>query len=123
MTRPRHWMDFAPFKMAHTPLKMTIEQAQDEVDKAWRTSYSAEANQHALEAIADRRIDYKLMHLISRLFFRGIYFPQLTKRDWAILVAKNHRPIVKLAREAVTLYRTARKNRLQVQTMHPPLES
>ena len=41
MTRPKHWMDFAPFKMAHEPLKMTIEEAQIEVDKAWRTSYSA----------------------------------------------------------------------------------
>lgn len=123
MTRPRHWLDFAPFKMAHTPLKMTIEQAQDEVDKAWRISYSAEANQHALEAIADRRIDYKLMHLISRLFFRGIYFPQLTKRDWTMLVARNRRPVFKLAREAVTLYRAARKNKLQVQAMTPPLES
>src|SRR6185295_18518554 len=98
MTRPRHWMDFAPFKMAHTPLKMTIEQAQDEVDKAWRTSYSAEANQHAIEAIADRRIDYKLMHLISRLFFRGIYFPQLTKRDWTMLVLRNRRPVLTVAK-------------------------
>ncbi|HEU4479656.1 MAG TPA: radical SAM protein [Pyrinomonadaceae bacterium] len=123
MTRPRHWMDFAPFKMAHTPLKMTIEQAQDEVDKAWRTSYSAKANHHALESIADRRIDYRLMHLISRLFFRGIYFPQLTKKDWAILVAQNHRPVLKLAKEAVTLYRKARKNKIRVQAMTPPLQS
>ena len=123
MTRPRHWMDFAPFKMAHTPLKMTIEQAQDEVDKAWRSSYSAEANQQALEAIADRRIDYRLMHLISRLFFRGIYFPQLTKRDWAMLVLQNRRPVFKLAKEAVSLYRASRKHKLQIQEMHPPLES
>src|SRR5687768_2692465 len=123
MTRPKHWMDFAPFKMAHTPLKMTIEQAQDEVDKAWRTSYSAEANQHALESIADRRIDYRLMHLIARLFFRGIYFPQLTKRDWTMLVARNRQPVFKLAKEAVSLYRAARKNKVRVQTMTPPLES
>jgi len=123
MTRPRHWLDFAPFKMAHTPLKMTIEQAQDEVDKAWRTSYSAEANQHAIEAIADRRIDYKLMHLISRLFFRGIYFPQLTKRDWTMLVLRNRRPVLTVAKEAISLYRASRKHKLQVQTMPPPLES
>lgn len=123
MTRPRHWMDFAPFKMAHTPLKMTIEQAQDEVDKAWRISYSAKANQQAIEAIADRRIDYKLMHLISRLFFRGIYFPQLTKRDWTMLVVQNRRPVFRLAKEAVNLYRAARKHKLQMQEMHPPLES
>ena len=117
MTRPRHWMDFAPFKMAHTPLKMTIEQAQDEVDKAWRTSYSAQANQHALESIADRRIDYRLMHLIARLFFRGIYFPQLTKRDWTMLVARNHQPVFKLVKEAVSLYRASRKNKMQMQAL------
>ena len=101
---------------------MTIEQAQDEVDKAWRTSYSAEANQQALEAIADRRIDYRLMHLISRLFFRGIYFPQLTKRDWTMLVVQNRRSVFRLAKEAFGLYRAARKNKLRVE-MTPPLES
>src|SRR5687767_6528772 len=110
MTRPRHWMDFAPFKMAHTPLKMTIEDAQREVDRAWRTSYSAESNQKALESIADRRIDDRLMHLIARLFFRGIYFPQLTKSDWTKLVAQNRRPIWRLAKEAFGLYRASRKN-------------
>jgi hypothetical protein len=87
------------------------------VDKAWRTSYSAEANQHALEAIADRRIDYRLMHLISRLFFRGIYFPQLTKMDWTVLVVQNRRPVLKLAKEAVSLYRNSRKKRVRVQAL------
>ena len=24
LTRPKHWLEFAPFRMAHTPLKMTI---------------------------------------------------------------------------------------------------
>ena len=113
MIRPRHWMDFAPFKMAHTPLKMTIQQAQEEVDQAWRQSYSARANEQAIEAIAERRIDYRFMHLIARLFFRGIYFPLMTKRDWTVLVAQNRRTIFKLAREAISLYRTSRKNRLR----------
>src|SRR4051794_8422681 len=31
LTRPKHWLEFAPFRMAHTPLKMTIPQVQDEV--------------------------------------------------------------------------------------------
>ncbi len=26
LTRPKHWQDFVPFAMAHTPLKMTIEE-------------------------------------------------------------------------------------------------
>ena len=25
LTRPKHWLDFKPYHMAHTPLKMTIE--------------------------------------------------------------------------------------------------
>jgi len=123
MTRPRHWMDFAPFKMAHTPLKMTIEEAQMEVDKAWRTSYSAESNQKALQSIADRRIDDRLMHLVARLFFRGIYFPQLTKRDWTLLVAQNRRPVLKLAREAFSLYRASRKNSPRTEALTRPLQS
>src|SRR5206468_7336848 len=30
LTRPKHWLDFAPYQMAHTPLKMTIPEAQVE---------------------------------------------------------------------------------------------
>jgi hypothetical protein len=116
-------MDFAPFKMAHTPLKMTIEEAQNEVDKAWRISYSAESNQKALQSIADRRIDDRLMHLIARLFFRGIYFPQLTKGDWTKLVAQNRRPVWKLAKEAFSMYRAARKNGPRAEALIGPLES
>jgi hypothetical protein len=123
MTRPRHWMDFAPFKMAHTPLKMTIEEAQNEVDRAWRSSYSAQSNEKVLESIADRRINDRLMHLVARLFFRGIYFPQLTKRDWAGLIAQNRRPVLKLAKEAFGLYRESRRNKMRVENLAPPVQS
>lgn len=109
MIRPKHWMDFAPFRMAHTPLKMTIDEAQSEVDSAWRSSYSAKSNARALGSLADRPLDARIMHLIARLFFRGIYFPQLTKLAWARLVAQNGRPIWNIAREAVAQYRSARK--------------
>src|ERR1043165_9850804 len=39
LTRPRHWLDFRPFQMAHTPLKMSIEQTQTEINHAWAHSY------------------------------------------------------------------------------------
>ena len=124
MIRPKHWMDFAPFKMAHTPLKMTIEEAQIEVDKAWRTSYSAKNNDKTLELIADRQINDRAMHLIARLFFRGIYFPQLSKRAWARLIAQNRRPVIKLAKEGFRLYRASRRSTsTQVATTAQPLES
>jgi radical SAM superfamily enzyme YgiQ (UPF0313 family) len=122
MIRPKHWMDFAPFKMAHTPLKITIEEVQVEVDKAWRTSYCAKSNEKALASIADR-IDDRIMHLIARLFFRGIYFPQLTRQAWAILLIQNRRSLLKLAWEALGLYRLARRNRERAESLTQPVES
>src|SRR5918911_198277 len=35
LTRPQHWLEFAPYQMAHTPLKLTIPQTQAELDQAW----------------------------------------------------------------------------------------
>src|SRR5258707_419317 len=40
LTRPRHWQEFIPFAMAHTPLKMTIDEAHAEVKHGWAKSYS-----------------------------------------------------------------------------------
>jgi hypothetical protein len=31
LTRPKYWQEFIPFAMAHTPLKITIEEAHAEV--------------------------------------------------------------------------------------------
>ena len=38
LTRPRHWLEFAPYQMAHTPLKMTIEVTHLELEEAWAES-------------------------------------------------------------------------------------
>src|ERR1700731_346360 len=35
LTRPKHWLEFAPFQMAHTPLKIKIPEVQEEVLYAW----------------------------------------------------------------------------------------
>ncbi len=43
LTRPKHWQEFIPFEMAHTPLKMTIAEAHAEVKYGWAHSYSPEA--------------------------------------------------------------------------------
>ena len=40
LTRPKHWQEFIPFAMAHTPLKMTIAEAHAEVKYGWANSYS-----------------------------------------------------------------------------------
>ena len=65
--RPKHWLEFAPFVMAHNPLKMTIEEAKDETFNAWARSYSPERNEEAIEAIKDTPIQYRISHLVARL--------------------------------------------------------
>ncbi|HEV2914618.1 MAG TPA: radical SAM protein [Pyrinomonadaceae bacterium] len=109
LERPRHWMDFAPFVMAHKPLKMTIEEARQETYHAWSRSYSPERIAEALDSISHAPLKYRIIHLVSRLFFRGIYFPQMGKRAWMKLIAQNRRTIFKLGRESVSAYRAARK--------------
>ncbi len=114
LARPKHWMDFAPFWMAHTPLKMSIQEARQETDHAWRVSYSPERNLEAIDSIAEAPFRNRLIILISRLFFRGIYFPLLTRRDWAKLVFQNRRPIFSLSKEAFGMWRAHRKNKTRV---------
>ena len=111
LARPKHWMDFAPFEMAHVPLKMTIREARTEVDLAWRASYSSERNREALEAISDAPVEYRIGHLVARLFFRGIYFPQMGKRAWIKVIAQNRGTIYKLVKEGISTYRAARRRR------------
>jgi radical SAM superfamily enzyme YgiQ (UPF0313 family) len=115
LTRPKHWIQFAHNKMAHTPLKMSISEAQIEIEKAWQLSYSPESNERAVDTLRDRRFDDRMIHFVMRMFFRGIYFPQMNKRAWVKLIAQNRRPILKLAKDGVSLYRESKKRKaLQV---------
>jgi hypothetical protein len=107
--RPKHWLDFAPFVMAHNPLKMTIEEAKGETFDAWSRSYSPERNWEAIQAIKNTPIDIRIGHLVARLFFRGIYFPQMSKRAWLKLLFDNRRSIISLTREGIRTWRLARK--------------
>jgi radical SAM superfamily enzyme YgiQ (UPF0313 family) len=102
LTRPKHWLEFAPFRMAHTPLKMTIPEVQDEVLYAWTNSYSAAATARALDSIAGEPVPYKISHLVSRLFFRGIYFPQKGTWGWLKLIAQNRASIYRIVSDAFT---------------------
>jgi len=102
LTRPKHWLEFAPFRMAHTPLHMTIPEVQDEVRYAWTNSYSPAATERALNAIADEPVPYKISHMASRLFFRGIYFPKKGAWQWIKLIGQNRRPIFRIIRESFT---------------------
>ena len=107
LTRPKHWLEFSPFRMAHTPLKMTIPEVEDEIRKAWTGSYTPEATRRALDWMRHEPVPYQISHLIARLFFRGIYFPQKGAGAWLRLLAENRRAIVGLIREALKRRRGA----------------
>jgi radical SAM superfamily enzyme YgiQ (UPF0313 family) len=108
LTRPKHWLEFAPFQMAHTPLEMTVPEVQTEVRYAWANSYSPAEIERALESIADEPAAYKISHLLARLFFRGIYFPQ--KGAWRCLhlAFQNRRAIGGVAWDCFTRWRGAK---------------
>ncbi|MGB9067014.1 MAG: radical SAM protein [Candidatus Acidiferrales bacterium] len=99
LTRPRHWREFIPFAMAHTPMKMTIEEAHAEVKYGWAQSYSPEAIAHAVDSLKHKPLGYRINILIARLCFRGIYFPQTGKLAWVKTVLQSRSTIWKLIRE------------------------
>jgi radical SAM superfamily enzyme YgiQ (UPF0313 family) len=101
LTRPTHWLEFAPFQMAHTPLKITVSAVQDEVRDAWANSYSPAAIERAIESIDGEPAAYKISHLMSRLFFRGIYFPQKGAWGWFKLAVQNRRAIRRVIRDSI----------------------
>ncbi len=100
LTRPKHWQEFIPFAMAHTPLKMTIDEAHAEVRRGWAKSYSPEAIANAVASVAHKPLGYRVNILISRLCFRGIYFPQMGRFAWFKTIAENRRTIFSLIKEA-----------------------
>src|ERR1700692_504609 len=101
LTRPKHWQEFIPFAMAHTPLKMTIEEAHAEVKYGWEEAYSPKALAHAVNVLDDEPLGYRLNIFVARLCFRGIYFPMMGKMAWLKIVAQNRQTIFKLVREAI----------------------
>jgi len=111
LERPKHWLDFAQFVMAHKPAKMTVEEARQETISAWSRSYSPERNREAIRAIADSPIQTRIGHLVARLFFRGIYFPQMGTAAWVKLLFSNRRCIYELTREGLSTWRSARSVR------------
>jgi radical SAM superfamily enzyme YgiQ (UPF0313 family) len=111
LERPKHWLDFAQFVMAHKPAKMTIEEARRETISAWSRSYSPERNWEAVNAIGEAPIGVRIGHLVARLFFRGIYFPQMGKWAWVKLLYSNKKTIFHLTREGLGRWRSVRRER------------
>jgi radical SAM superfamily enzyme YgiQ (UPF0313 family) len=107
LTRPKHWKEFIPFEMAHTPLKMSIAEAHAEVKYGWSRSYSAEAIGKAVDSLDYKPLGYRVNILIARLCFRGIYFPQMGRFAWLKVISENRRTIWKLVREGFSAWRRA----------------
>ena len=101
LTRPKHWQEFIPFAMAHTPLKMTIDEAHAEVNYGWSHCYGADAIAQAINSLADQPLGCRINILLARLCFRGIYFPMLGRCAWWKVISENRKTILKLARQGL----------------------
>jgi radical SAM superfamily enzyme YgiQ (UPF0313 family) len=99
LTRPKHWQEFIPFAMAHTPLRMSVDEAHNEVGIGWANSYSPEAIEKAVDSLNHEPLGYRINILIARLCFRGIYFPQMSRFAWVKTILENRRTILKLLRQ------------------------
>jgi radical SAM superfamily enzyme YgiQ (UPF0313 family) len=101
LTRPKHWQEFIPFAMAHTPLKMTIDEAHTEVNYGWSQAYGPQAIAQAVDSLDDQALGYRVNILIARLCFRGIYFPMLGRFAWWKVISENRGTISKLVRQGL----------------------
>src|SRR5262249_22092157 len=71
LTRPKHWLDFRPFRMAFTPDRISIEQAEAEVREAWTLSYSPGVIADGLRRISKRPLRERTVMFVAHLAFRG----------------------------------------------------
>jgi len=113
LTRPEHWLDFKPFRMAYTPTAISIDQSEKEVREAWVRSYSAEAISRALEKIKHRPYAERTVLFATRIAFRGIYFPQLSKRQWLGVLWDNRRSFYSLVCEGIAAHRRRKRGAVQ----------
>ena len=114
LTRPKHWLEFIPYQMAHAPLKMTIEEAHAEMKYAWAACYSPEALENAVQALAHKPLDQRINIFIARMCFRGIYFPQMGRLAWLKLMNQNRRTIFGLVKELIAVLRNRRTSAASV---------
>ncbi len=103
LTRPKHWLEFKPFSMGFSPFGITSEQAEEEVRKAWEASYDPAANSLAMRSLESGSFPDRVIHLLSRLAFRGIYFPQMSRRAWAMVLLRNRGSIIRLIFQALRM--------------------
>jgi hypothetical protein len=59
------------------------------LELAWSESYDPAATRRAMSKIVAAPVPYKISHLIARLCFRGIYFPQKGSLAWFKVMIEN----------------------------------
>ena len=85
-----------------------------ELDEAWTVSYSPEGNASAVDSLSDQPINVRVIHLAMRLFFRGIYFPQMNRRAWLKVLFQNRRTLFSLTKEALGTLRISKRKKADV---------
>lgn len=93
LIHPKAWLEFRAFTMDHTPKGISVEDAEAELNHAWSVSYNPSTNASAIRRLESAPLQHRVTHLVGRFVFRGIYFPQMRRRDWVRLVFENQRAI------------------------------
>lgn len=104
LLNPQHWLDMQPFKMAFSPEKMRVDQAEAEMERAWSRSYEPKAIASALHKMNSRPFKDRAVMLFAHLAFRGIYFPQMRRSDWLRVIIANRSNLLSIVMEARTEY-------------------
>lgn len=91
LVRPQHWLDFKAFKPAFMPKQMTAEQVESELHQAWSNCYNRAAFKRAQKWLLqnEKPFESQLTHFLARMFFRGIYFPQMSGWSWIKMLLGN----------------------------------
>ena len=124
LTQPKHWLEFKPFTMDFSPLGISAEQAEEAIRQAWGASYSPAANACAIGWLQSKTFADRLIHLIGRLAFRGIYFPQMKKREWIWLLFRNRGLILQMIAQALKMKLKPQPSEpLSIETQQPEADS
>lgn len=101
LIHPKAWLEFRAFTMDHMPKGISVEDAEAELNHAWNVSYDPSTNAAAIRRLNAAPWQDRVIHLVGRFVFRGIYFPQMRRRDWVRLVFANQRTILRLVFEGL----------------------
>jgi radical SAM superfamily enzyme YgiQ (UPF0313 family) len=118
LTRPKHWLEFKPFSMDFSPSGITSERAEAELREAWEASYTPATNASAMRWLESGPLPDRIIHLLARLAFRGIYCPQMTRGEWVRILFQNRKSILRVISQALSLKLARPKEPL---LEHPPV--